>query len=80
VDYDERVAAALAKINEGVEELRRLNYQPGLDAEVYTCTFCGRANTEVENLIAGAGVTICDICVDRCASVLAELRSNAKDI
>ena len=77
---DDRVAAALAKISEGVEELRSLSYEPGEGAAVDSCTFCGRANTEVENLIAGAGVTICDICIDRCAALLAELRSNAKDI
>jgi hypothetical protein len=77
---DERIAAALAKVSEGIEELRRLNYEPSDDHPPYSCSFCGRANTEVERIIAGAGPTICDICIERCSALLAELRSDGKAI
>lgn len=75
---DERVSAAIAKISEGVEELRRLNYRPGKDAkETYSCTFCGRANTEVDQLFAAVGVAICDGCVESFAADISELRARA---
>ena len=34
------------------------------------CSFCGKAQSEVERLIAGPGVHICDQCVDLCGSLL----------
>lgn len=34
------------------------------------CSFCGKAQTEVERLIAGPGVQICDQCVELCNSLI----------
>jgi ClpX C4-type zinc finger len=34
------------------------------------CSFCGKASEEVDKLIAGPGVFICNICVDLCNSIL----------
>ncbi|HMO03160.1 MAG TPA: ATP-dependent Clp protease ATP-binding subunit ClpX [Kiritimatiellia bacterium] len=39
-------------------------------AEQPKCSFCGKAQTEVEKLIAGPGVHICDQCVELCGSLL----------
>lgn len=39
------------------------------------CSFCAKANTEVERLIAGPGVYICDGCVGLCTTILDEARS-----
>jgi len=39
-------------------------------AEVPKCSFCGKAQAEVERLIAGPGVHICDQCVDLCNSLI----------
>lgn len=36
-----------------------------------SCSFCGKDNTEVNKLIAGAGVYICDECVGLCTDILA---------
>ncbi len=35
------------------------------------CSFCGRGEHEVETLISGSGVFICDSCVRRCDEILA---------
>lgn len=37
---------------------------------VYRCSFCGKAQTEVETLVAGPGVFICDECVQICRQVI----------
>ncbi|HMO50337.1 MAG TPA: ATP-dependent Clp protease ATP-binding subunit ClpX [Kiritimatiellia bacterium] len=39
-------------------------------ADVPKCSFCGKAQNEVERLIAGPGVHICDQCVELCGSLL----------
>ncbi len=38
--------------------------------EIPKCSFCGKPRTEVERLIAGPGVNICDQCVDFCHSLV----------
>jgi ATP-dependent Clp protease ATP-binding subunit ClpX len=38
--------------------------------EAPKCSFCGKAQAEVDRLIAGPGVHICDQCVDLCGSLL----------
>ena len=38
------------------------------------CSFCGKPHTEVERLVAGPGVYICDGCVDLCKTVIEESR------
>ena len=34
------------------------------------CTFCGKQRTQVERLIAGPGVFICNECVDLCQQII----------
>ena len=34
------------------------------------CSFCGRSQDEVERLIAGPSVYVCDACVSLCAEIL----------
>jgi hypothetical protein len=36
------------------------------------CSFCLKANTEVETLVAGPGVFICDECVSLCEEIIAD--------
>ena len=38
------------------------------------CSFCGKDQHQVEKLIAGPGVYICDQCIALCAEILAEER------
>jgi len=38
------------------------------------CSFCGKDQHQVERLIAGPAVYICDECVELCAEILAEER------
>lgn len=37
-----------------------------------TCSFCGKRREEVQHLIAGCGVWICDECVKLCNVIIAE--------
>lgn len=43
---------------------------PSLADQDIRCSFCGKPKTEVTKLIAGAGVYICDQCVQLCNSIL----------
>ena len=38
---------------------------------VFRCSFCGKSQTEVQKLIAGPGVFICDECVALCVPIVA---------
>ncbi|MDD6190165.1 MAG: ATP-dependent protease ATP-binding subunit ClpX [Firmicutes bacterium] len=38
------------------------------------CSFCGRPQSQVKRLISGAGVYICDECVEVCANILEDER------
>lgn len=40
--------------------------------EEFHCSFCGRARREVNKLISGSSVFICDHCVGMCREILAE--------
>ncbi|WP_214412736.1 ClpX C4-type zinc finger protein [Sphaerisporangium fuscum] len=42
------------------------------------CSFCGKANTEVHKVIAGAGVHICDECVQLCSTILEAEQSTSE--
>lgn len=37
------------------------------------CSFCGKKKREVEKLIAGPSVFICNECIRKCAEILDEL-------
>jgi ClpX C4-type zinc finger len=41
-----------------------------------TCSFCGKDRRQVEVLIAGPGVAICNECVDLCDEIIADARSS----
>jgi hypothetical protein len=65
----ERVRLAAAEwFEEGAtdREVARL----GESGELCKCSFCGRGQSQVQKLIAGPGVYICDDCVDFCSEML----------
>ncbi|QUQ63421.1 ClpX C4-type zinc finger protein [Kutzneria sp. CA-103260] len=39
------------------------------------CSFCTKSQDDVEKLVAGPGVYICDRCVDLCATIIAKEKS-----
>src|SRR5688500_17957183 len=43
--------------------------------DVPTCSFCGKRHDEVNKLIAGPDVNICDECVNLCGEIVAEDRA-----
>jgi ATP-dependent protease Clp ATPase subunit len=45
---------------------------PARDKRVYRCSFCHKAQEQVERLIAGPGVFICTECVDLCQQIIGE--------
>ncbi|MBG9983698.1 ATP-dependent Clp protease ATP-binding subunit ClpX [Aerococcaceae bacterium DSM 111022] len=48
------------------------------DFEEFHCSFCGKSQNEVNKIIAGPDVYICDECVDLCSTIIAdELRSES---
>ena len=44
----------------------------GEGANLLTCTFCGKSQKQVQQLIAGPGVYICDECVELCNEIIEE--------
>jgi hypothetical protein len=52
--------------------------EPSRTADL-TCAFCGAPGTEVQKLIAGPGVYICDRCIDLAHEVDAEGEDRAND-
>jgi len=44
--------------------------QPQSPAEDKQCSFCTKSQHEVEKLIAGRGVSICNECVELCSDIL----------
>ena len=43
--------------------------------KILYCSFCGKSQQEVSQLIAGPTVFICDECVDLCADIMREKRA-----
>ena len=41
------------------------------------CSFCGKNDDQVEKLIAGPGVHVCDECIDLCQKIIEEGRAEA---
>jgi ATP-dependent Clp protease ATP-binding subunit ClpX len=41
-------------------------------AALLKCSFCGKTEKEVDKLVAGPDVYICDACVELCNQVLAQ--------
>ena len=46
--------------------------------EPHRCSFCGKRKAEVETLISGGSVFICDECVSLCNEILAEAKARAE--
>ncbi|MCL2105847.1 MAG: ATP-dependent protease ATP-binding subunit ClpX [Oscillospiraceae bacterium] len=45
---------------------------------IVVCSFCGKSQAQIEKLIAGPGVYICNECVDLCCDILAETGGPAR--
>jgi ATP-dependent Clp protease ATP-binding subunit ClpX len=50
----------------------------GDSAELLKCSFCGKSQKQVQQLIAGPGVYICDECVELCNEIIDERQSESK--
>lgn len=48
-----------------------------VDNATLYCSFCGKSQHEVEKLIAGPRVFICDECVSLCMDIILEARAEA---
>ncbi|MGH8987707.1 MAG: ClpX C4-type zinc finger protein [Acidimicrobiales bacterium] len=44
---------------------------PSTDDVIASCSFCAKPNTEVQKLVAGPGVFICNECVNLSATIIA---------
>ncbi|MDY7556226.1 ATP-dependent Clp protease ATP-binding subunit ClpX [Cryobacterium sp. 10C3] len=49
----------------------------GESADLLKCSFCGKSQKQVQQLIAGPGVYICDECVDLCNDIIRERLAEA---
>ncbi|MGO1770806.1 MAG: ATP-dependent Clp protease ATP-binding subunit ClpX, partial [Microbacterium sp.] len=46
-------------------------------ADLFKCSFCGKSQKQVQQLIAGPGVYICDECVELCNEIIEERMAEA---
>ena len=47
--------------------------------EILHCSFCGKTQDQVERLIAGPGVYICNECIDLCEKIIEEEKESNED-
>ena len=52
----------------------------GESSELLKCSFCGKSQKQVKKLIAGAGVYICDECIELCNEIIVEELSTASAV
>jgi ATP-dependent Clp protease ATP-binding subunit ClpX len=52
---------------------------PSLTGQQIHCSFCGKSKDDVDKVIAGAGVYICNECVHLCGSILGTSTETATD-
>ena len=52
--------------------------QLGDSSEVFKCSFCGKSQKQVERLISGPHVYICEECIELCNEIIAEENQAAK--
>jgi len=64
------VVCSLRSLNEA-EEAHFMASQQGSRRKGPTCSFCGKSHAEVNKLIAGPDVNICDECVSLCIDIVA---------
>lgn len=63
-----RPAGRVGKAGAGMDEESTV---PGPAPVTLSCSFCGKASTEVGKLVAGSSVAICNECVGLCGELLA---------
>ena len=51
----------------------------GDSGELLKCSFCGKTQKQVQQLIAGPGVYICDECVELCNEIIDERQSEGRE-
>lgn len=51
----------------------------GESADLLKCSFCGKSQKQVQQLIAGPGVYICDECVELCNEIIEERLSESNE-
>ena len=51
----------------------------GESADLFKCSFCGKSQKQVQQLIAGPGVYICDECVELCNEIIEERMAESVD-
>ena len=51
----------------------------GESGELLKCSFCGKSQKQVQQLIAGPGVYICDECVELCNEIIEERQAENSD-
>ena len=51
----------------------------GESADLLKCSFCGKSQKQVAQLIAGPGVYICDECVELCNEIIEERLAEANE-
>ena len=56
---------------------RRATSARKLTTTTLTCSFCGKHQRQVNKLIAGPDVYICNECVDKCVEIIARERPRA---
>lgn len=66
---DEKARRKMRERNSGPAEAPDRDGANAGKAVLY-CSFCGKTNHEVENLIAGPTVFICNECVDLCTTLV----------
>ncbi|OYN92082.1 ATP-dependent Clp protease ATP-binding subunit ClpX [Parenemella sanctibonifatiensis] len=52
----------------------------GETSDLLKCNFCGKTQKQVKKLIAGAGVYICDECIELCNEIIEEEFSEGTDV
>src|SRR2546423_1930109 len=50
------------------------------DSDLLKCSFCGKSQKQVKELIAGPGVYICDECIDLCNEIIEEELSETAEL
>lgn len=66
----EALTVAQSKVVGIRQRMSGKNPQSSNGGEVLYCSFCGKTQREVQKLIAGPGVYVCDECVELCNEIL----------
>jgi len=79
--HDARLEAALAKLDEALGEIQALGKSvPPRDGSNAVCSICARQPEQVQFMVAGPAIFLCDKCIDLLTKTLQELRDDAKAI